>query len=162
MRLHSNASGRACRLVLGMTMTAALAVALAACSASDSTSTPGPSTQPASSAPAATTPASSAPVTASGVSGKWSGQYSGAYQGTFKLNWHQSGSTLAGTIRLSAPPSTLPIHGTVKNGAIRFGTVGSVAITYEGTVSGNSMSGTYQVHTANGPVGGPWSASKTS
>jgi hypothetical protein len=50
----------------------------------------------------------------------------------------------------------------VQGGAIRFGTVGSVGITYSGSVSGHSMSGTYQVHTANGPVGGPWSASKSS
>jgi hypothetical protein len=47
----------------------------------------------------------------------------------------------------------------VQGGAIQFGTVGSAAITYSGSVSGNSMSGTYQV--ANGGSGS-WSASKTS
>jgi len=47
----------------------------------------------------------------------------------------------------------------VVNGTIRFGTVGSLAITYSGSVSGNSMSGTYQVGGSNGC---PWSASKVS
>jgi hypothetical protein len=49
----------------------------------------------------------------------------------------------------------------VAGGAIRFGTVGSESITYSGTVAGSSMSGTYQVHTPNGAVGGPWRASKS-
>jgi hypothetical protein len=46
------------------------------------------------------------------------------------------------------------VHGST----IRFGTVGSSAITYSGTASGKSMSGTY--HTPGG--GGTWSAHKTS
>jgi hypothetical protein len=162
MRLQGNAGGRARLLVPMMIMTAVLAMTLAACSKSGSTPTHHRTAQPAASAPAATTPASSAPAAAAtGLSGKWSGQYGGAYHGTFILNWHQSGQNLSGTIRISNPASTLPIHGTVKNGAISFGTVGSLAITYSGTVSGHSMSGTYQVHTANGTPGGPWSASKT-
>ena len=165
MRLHGNASGRPRRLVLGMTTTAALAVTLAACSSSGGTTAQGPTTHPASASHSATTPATSAPASpaaaTSGLSGKWSGQYSGSYQGTFHLTWRQSGPRLTGSIRLSAPASTFPINGTVQGGAIRFGTLGSLAITYSGSVSGNSMSGTYQVH-ANGTAGGPWSASKTS
>ncbi len=115
MRLHGNASARLGRLVLGMTMTAALAVTLAACSSS----------------------------------------------GTAKQAVNQSGSKLNGTIQLSNPGTSLPIHGRVAGGSIRFGTVGSYAITYSGTVSGNSMSGSYQVHAGN-VSGGPWNASKTS
>ena len=111
-------------------------------------------------APATSAPQSAAAASASSLSGKWSGQYSGAYQGTFILRWHQSGSRLNGTITLSSR-GTLAIHGRVAGGAIRFGTVGSQSITYSGTVSGSSMSGTYQVHTPNGAVGGPWSASKS-
>jgi len=163
MRLHSNASRRSARLVLGMTMTAAVALALAACSSSSSTAT-----SPTAAAPAATSTTASAPTTtsaaapaATGLTGTWSGQYSGAYQGTFKLTWRQSGSRLSGTIQLSNPPDTLGIHGSVQGGSIRFGTVGGTAITYTGTVSGNSMSGNYQVQTGNGTVGGPWSASKS-
>ena len=116
----------------------------------------------------ATTPATSsqppsAPAsTASALSGKWSGQYSGAYAGTFALHWHQKGSKLSGRIHISAPPGSFPIHGTVSGSHITFGTVGSLAITYSGTVSGTSMSGTYQVHGGSSTVGGPWSATKTS
>jgi hypothetical protein len=47
-------------------------------------------------------------------------------------------------------------------GTISFGTVGSQAITYSGSVSGDSMSGTYKVQTPNGSVGGSWSATKGS
>jgi hypothetical protein len=100
---------------------------------------------------------------AGGLSGTWSGQYSGAFQGTFTLIWQQAGSNLSGTITLAAPNLTLPITGTVDGGAIRFGTVGSAATTYSGSVSGNSMSGTYQTQTGNGTTaGGPWSATKAS
>ena len=53
---------------------------------------------------------------------------------------------------------TPSVNGTVSGSSIRFGTVGSSAITYTGTVSGNSMSGSYQ--TPGG--GGSWSAHKTS
>jgi len=174
MKLHGNASAKPRRLLLGMTMTATLAVTLAACSGSSSPGSSGtaahvaatqPATQPAPAAAGATALASSPPASAavaSGLSGTWSGQYSGAYHGTFVLTWHQSGPKLSGRIKLSAPAVTLPIHGSVTGGAIRFGTVGSVGITYSGSVSGNSMSGTYQVHAATGSVGGPWSAAKSS
>jgi hypothetical protein len=140
---------------------AAAALLLAACSTSQTGSTPPPTTTPAATAPATSAPALATVAATAGLSGKWSGQYGGAYQGTFNLTWRQSGSTLSGHIRLSTPPSTLRINGTVKGSVIRFGTVGSTAITYSGRVSGNSMSGSYQVHTANGSSGGPWSASKS-
>ena len=164
MRLGHKVSGRALVRALGMTTTAALAVTLAACSSSSSTGTHVTSTQKAhaahSSAPAA--PASSAPAAAAGaLSGRWSGQYSGAYQGTFILRWVQSGAHLTGRIHISNPGSTLGIRGTVSGGSIQFGTVGGAAITYTGTVSGNSMSGTYKVSNGSGTVGGPWSASRS-
>jgi len=117
----------------------------------------------ASSAPASTTSAAtSAAATNSGaLSGAWRGQYSGSYQGTFNLNWQQSSSKLSGTIQLSNPGTTVPIHGSVNGSTISFGTVGSTSITYSGSVSGNSMSGTYTVATANGSTGGTWSASRS-
>jgi hypothetical protein len=65
---------------------------------------------------------------------------------------------LSGTIKLSNPNSKPSIKGTVHGSTIRFGTVGSTAITYSGSVSGKSMSGSYQ--TPGG--GGSWSAHKTS
>ena len=66
------------------------------------------------------------------------------------VHWKQSGPRLSGTIT--------GIKGAVNGTAISFGTVGSAAITYSGSVSGKSMSGSYQ--TSGG--GGSWSAHKTS
>jgi hypothetical protein len=148
-----------------MTMAAALAVTLAACSSPASPAARVTGKQPSTAAPSAAAPAASsaaptAAVAASGLSGKWSGQYSGAFAGTFKLNWHQSGSKLHGFIQLPEAGGRSPINGSVAGSAIRFGTVGSSAITYTGTVSGNSMSGTYQVHDGAGSKGN-WSASKS-
>lgn len=92
------------------------------------------------------------------LSGTWSGKYGGAYHGTFILHWTQSASRLSGTIKLSSQSSKLNVNGSVHGSTIRFGTVGSAAITYSGSVSGKSMSGHYQ--TPGG--GGSWSAHKTS
>ena len=47
------------------------------------------------------------PAVAGSLSGTWSGQYGGSFQGTFSLNWQQSGSSLSGTIKLSAPSVSL-------------------------------------------------------
>jgi len=113
----------------------------------------------AASSPTAGAPAANVRAAAGPLSGTWSGRYSGAYHGTFTLHWTQSGSQLSGTIKLSTSPNSRPsIKGTVHGSTIRFGTVGSAAITYSGTVSGKSMSGRYQ--TPGG--GGSWSAHKTS
>ena len=158
--------------IIGITVVVSLALALAACSSKSTTSTSTSqtgTTRPAATTPAATTPAttssespSSSPIAGGDLSGKWSGQYSGAFKGTFTLDWTQSGSKLHGTITLSSFNGTIPINGTVDGGAIRFGTVGSTDITYSGSVSGDSMSGTYQVHTPSGAAGGPWSATRSS
>jgi len=139
-----------------------LVLALGACSSSssDTSSTSSTGAPPSSTASAAT----SAPTqtTAGDLSGKWSGQYTGTFQGTFVLDWQQSGSNLSGTIELSSGSGTDDVTGTVNGGTISFGTVGSQAITYSGSVSGDSMSGTYKVQTPNGSVGGSWSATKGS
>jgi len=54
----------------------------------------------------------------------------------------------------------LPINGTVHGRSIKFGTVGSNAITYTGRVSGTTMSGTFQVNFGVASAGGPWRATK--
>jgi hypothetical protein len=91
------------------------------------------------------------------LTGTWSGTYGGAYHGTFTLHWTQRKSRLTGTIKLSSVGRT-NITGSVLGNTIRFGTVGNAnAITYSGSVSGKSMSGTYKT----GRVGGSWSAHKT-
>jgi len=151
---------------LALAAAGAAALLITACSSSPksptaATQAPPATSAPATSAPAATPPSATAAAT-SPLSGTWSGQYGGAYQGTFNLTWQQSGSKLNGRITISAPSDTLSINGTVDGNTIRFGTVGSMAITYSGTVSGSSMSGNYQVNGGNASSGGPWSATKAS
>jgi hypothetical protein len=147
-----------CRRALALaTIAATAALALAACAAPPKAAT-APAKAPAITAPASSAPPSS-PRAQAGLTGTWSGQYSGSYHGNFTVRWRQSGTRLTGTIKLSSSPGNLPIHGSVHGSAIKFGTVGSSGITYSGTVSGNSMSGTYQVGPTAGN-GGPWSASK--
>ena len=157
MQLHSIPRGRAPWLAAGMMVTTALAVTLAACSNSGRTTHD--TAAPSSAASVTSTPASAAAASSSsGLSGTWHGQYGGAYAGTFVLHWHQSGADLSGRIHISNPSSTLPVHGKLAGGSIRFGTVGSYRISYTGTVSGSSMSGNWQL---NGPgTGGNWSASQ--
>jgi hypothetical protein len=157
MRFH-HSSREPRRRALGITLTA-LAMTLAACSSASNTTantTKHHAAAPSAAAPAASQPAPAA--AASALPGTWRGQYGGSYQGTFVLHWHQSGPKLDGHIHISNPASTLPIHGQLAGGSIRFGTVGSYRITYTGTVSGASMSGTYQVNGVG--QGGNWSASK--
>ncbi len=148
--------GRRSPLLLAV-MLSALAMLAVGCGAGSTTTTTAPPTSTPASAPATTSSTPATTPAGAGLSGTWNGQYSGGYQGTFKLVWLQSGSSLTGSIKLSSPASTLPIHGTVRGSAISFGTVGAYGITYTGSVSGSSMSGSYQ--TVQG--GGSWSASKS-
>jgi hypothetical protein len=115
--------------------------------------------------PATPTPAASASLAPADVnlSGSWSGQYSGApYSGTFTLSWTQTGSALSGDIKVSDPAGDdYRITGTVTGSSIQFGAVG--AVSYVGTVSGSSMSGSWSIPNPNGgnAGGGSWSASKS-
>lgn len=140
-------------------ISAVAALAAAGCGGGGSSKTTAgkpPSSTPATTVKAAA-PAPAAKHSSSGLSGTWSGHYGGNFSGSFTLKWTQSGSKLAGTIKLSNPPGTSDINGSVSGSSIKFGTVGSEAITYSGSVSGKSMSGSY--HTPQG--GGPWSANKS-
>ncbi len=108
------------------------------------------------------TPTATSAAQQGGLSGTWSGSYSSSSSsGTFTLTWQQSGSTLSGTITINSG-ATLNLTGSLQGNAITFGTVGSTAITYSGTVSGSLMSGSYQAPSSTGTVNGTWSASKTS
>ena len=143
----------------------ALALTVSGCggggAASGASSAPGvpsvPSSPTSTVPPASSSGGSSTTQTSDDLSGKWAGRYGGTFTGTFQLNWQQTGSKLHGTIALSTS-GTVPVNGTVDGDSIRFGTVGSTAVTYTGTVSGNSMSGTY--NTPSG--GGNWSAHRAS
>ena len=148
------------RTSIGACAVAATAVLLAGCSSSTNsgTATPGQSSSSAATSAASTPTATvSLPPATVSVSGTWSGQYSGPFNGTFTLQWTQSGSDVNGTIQLSSPADNLNINGTLSGSAISFGAVG--VVTYSGTVSGNTMSGTY-TDVANGQQG-TWSANKS-
>jgi hypothetical protein len=133
---------------------------VAGCGSSTDATSPTPSipqTSPPTAAPTPTPTAIATPTPAPAtvdLSGTWTGQYSGPFNGTFTLKWTQSGSSLDGTIALSSPADNLHISGTVTGSAISFGAVG--VVTYSGTVSGSSMSGSY-TDVANGQSGS-WSA----
>jgi hypothetical protein len=138
----------------------ALALAVSGCGSGSGTSgaSSGPGASvitPVTTVPPASTSGGSSSQASDDLSGKWTGRYGGTFSGTFKLNWQQTGSKLHGTITLSTS-GTVPVNGTVNGDSIKFGTVGSAAVTYTGTVSGNSMSGNY--NTPSG--GGNWSAHK--
>ena len=143
-----------------VSLLAVLAVTAIGCSSNDNNSpSPTVATSPVAASPSTTSPPVTSPSAASGdLSGTWSGKYDGAFNGTFTLTWTQSNSKLTGSIKLSTD-GTVNLNGVVAGNSIQFGTVGSTAITYSGTVSGDSMSGTYQV---GGSAGGNWSATKSS
>jgi hypothetical protein len=122
-----------------------------------------PSSTNATSNQSTTTAAQAAATTSSDLSGKWSGQYSGSFSGTFTLNWQASGSTLSGTIVISQMgDQPIPINGTLNGATISFGTVGSQAITYTGSVSNGAMSGDWKLAADGKTAGsGSWHASHT-
>jgi len=138
-------------LLLSASM-AVLVLAAVACSSNSSPTTTTNQTTPA--AVATSPPAgSSSPLT-----GRWNGTFSGTFTGTFKLTWRETSSNLHGVIHLD-PGGSSTINGTVSGNSIRFGTVGSSAVTYTGIVSGDRMSGTWKIH-ATGGGSGTWSATR--
>ena len=142
------------RLLLPASL-ALLVLAAVACSSNSGGTTSTSTTPPAGTS--TTAPATSGGgATAQPLTGRWNGTFSGTFNGTFKLTWRETSSNLHGVIHLD-PGGTSTINGTVSGNSIRFGTVGSSAVTYTGTVSGDRMSGTWKVNA--GPGGsGTWSA----
>jgi hypothetical protein len=150
-------------LVAALTLPTMLAAACGSTAPTTASSTAVPSsvavTTAQAVAAASTTTSTGSPSSDSGagaLSGHWSGSYSGDFSGTFELTWVESSDQLKGTINLSTS-GTLPLNGTVKGSEITFGTVGSTKITYTGTVSGDTMSGTYVVA---GSQHGDWKATR--
>ena len=165
MTTHAPHARRLSRSMAGVVALLLSTGVLAACSSSSSptastSSTPPAATTPSAPAASSTPPASSAPASPAvgPLSGKWTGSYSGDFTGTFTLTWVESSGKLAGTIDLSTS-GTVPLNGTVSGDTITFGTVGTQKITYSGTVSGDTMSGTYSVA---GSAQGSWQAHRTS
>lgn len=108
----------------------------------------------------ATTPAKTG---TSGVSGTWNGQWANEAPdkatGTFNVQLVEQASTLTGMISISGTPclSGGSVTGTINGSQINFGVVeGEVTVNYAGTISGNSMSGTYATNCGN--AYGNWQA----
>jgi hypothetical protein len=145
------------RLIRASGVTAIAITALAVvtgCSGSSGNAT-APTTTPPVTASSPATPAGTTPSASFGdLSGKWSGTYSGQDQGSFTLTWVEKDGKLVGQITVTQL-GTVPLNGRVTGSSITFGTVGSTAITYKGSVSGDAMSGTWYV---GGVKQGDWSA----
>jgi hypothetical protein len=152
-------SSRVSRVFAGAVLCALPVLALG-CSSSSKSGSSNPTTNS-----TATQAAAGDASSAAAVSGTWSGQYSGSFSGTFELTWQQSGSNLTGTIKISSLGNKpTPINGSLHGNNISFGTVGSEALTYTGTVSGSTMSGDWKLQAPNSSAAasGSWNASKSS
>ena len=117
------------------------------------------------------TPAS--PVTASSteassaIDGLWNGTYSSTSSpgsdGTFEVTYVTSASgQLSGSIQIHKTPcvSTGTVNGRLHSNAITFGAVkGAQTITFTGTISGQTMSGTYDAPDC-GRGKGTWRATR--
>lgn len=172
---------RTSAVLLGSMMVFVLA-AFAACGDDDSDSSPTPAPTVAAPNAAATTtdarpsatvaatataPATAAPTTStSPLDGAWVGTWKASATsdtGTVRIQWKQTGSQLAGTIIVSNTPCVAngTITGLVNGNAITFGAVQSVTtIAYTGTLSGNTIAGTYQADASCGNATGSWTATK--
>jgi hypothetical protein len=109
---------------------------------------------------APSTPASTGGGTGSALDGTWNGTWqNGGQSGTFSVAWTQSGSDLNGTLSISvACLDGASVTGTVSGTSIEFGSVkGQCQVDYKGDLSGDQMSGTYDI---SGGGSGTWTASK--
>jgi hypothetical protein len=168
------------KTLLALVPTAALLAALTACAAVPSSTgsalpSGSPDTSPSPTATAtatvsATATASASPTpSGSGNLGALTGTWKGTWlnespqtaAGTFSLSWAQQGDKVFGAIGVvgSTCLSGGNVTGSVSGSVVTFGAVeGNNTINYTGTVSGNTMSGTYT--SACGNSRGTWSAVK--
>jgi hypothetical protein len=148
----------------------AVLVAATACTALN----PNASASPSASATAspADTPSASAnpsPTTVSQLgplTGAWKGTWTNREPqiaiGTFVLTWAQQGDLLFGAIGVTGSNCIKAgnVTGNVAGSRISFGAVeGGTSIQYDGTIDGNTMSGTY--HSDCGNSTGTWTATKS-
>ncbi|MGD0121191.1 MAG: hypothetical protein ABSC46_01375 [Candidatus Limnocylindrales bacterium] len=163
-------------------LTAALALLLAGCGTSGTTEVPtmapgvavtvAPATPTSAPTPTTAPSPSNAPVASQapsglGLSGPWNGTWQDTSpdtsSGTFAVTFTQTGNNLSGTITVKGTPclTSGAVTGTITGGTISFGAVsGNVTITYDGSVSGSKMQGTYAAP-ACGNAKGNWSATQS-
>jgi len=82
--------------------------------------------------------------------------------GTFHVTFQVDGSSFSGTVSVSAQcVSNGTVSGSVVGKQIKFGAVeGNELVTFDGTVNGNTMGGTYHTGKGCGTDNGTWSASR--
>jgi hypothetical protein len=156
------------------------ALLVAACNGAPvaTTSAPTPSSSPAvvvptasAGAPAVTALPSTAPSAAASIAGTWQGTWtSKAYPGLtghFTLMFTQQGSTLSGSISITGSGciSAATITGVINGSQLTFGVVqGAETVSYTGTWSGASMSGTWVISQGSGGActtdSGDWAATR--
>ena len=126
----------------------------------------GPDTTTAGPGPGAATggPAGSGGLGAPPLAGLWAGEYKSVVpanaDGTFTVVFDGSGSAYTGSIVMAGLcEPDCSITASVTGNTITFGSVGPRAVTYKGTISGDSMSGTYTVGN-EGQGEGTWTAVK--
>lgn len=118
--------------------------------------------------PTSSAAASSAPSTSgiAGVEGTWNGRYTSATGdgGTFSMTFTQSGAAVQGSIKLSS--TCVPagsINGTLTDAKLQFGTIpgpsGGQPVTFDGSVTGNEMKGSYKAPGC-GNDSGTWQATR--
>jgi len=144
-----------------LVLAAALGLLLGACGASSSAPATG-STTPTVASVASNTPA------ALNLSGTWDGTWQNTSpdtaKGAFTFTWTQAGSSLSGTITITASTciSGATISGSISGDKINFGAVkGQATVTYDGTVSGgNTIKGSYHAGPNCGNAVGTWTATR--
>ena len=125
------------------------------------TPTPTPTATP---SPVASPTATPSATGLGALTGAWMGTWTNetpAAVGTFTLTWAQQGTLLVGAIGVTGSNciSAGNVTGNVDGTKISFGAVeGTKTITYVGTISGKTMTGTYSSEC--GPSKGTWTAVK--
>lgn len=172
-RFHRNTSRGIASLAamkgLLAVLAALLALSLAACGGDDdsddgSGGSATPATQDESTKQDQAKTTTSEQETATTVDGDWSGTYESSQggAGAFEMKLTQSGAEFSGSIQV--PGSCVEsgsISGSVEGGKISFGAVkGNATISYDGTVKGDQMSGTYSAPAECASDSGSWEASR--
>jgi hypothetical protein len=105
-----------------------------------------------------------APASPPSLVGLWSGEYKSTVpanaDGSFTVVFQGAPPDYTGSIVIAGLcEPDCPVTATVNGNAITFGSVGPRAVSYKGTISGNTISGTYTIGN-EGQGSGTWKAVK--
>ena len=169
--------GSASKRPRSILLSLALLLVLAACggpsiaSPSTTTKSTAPSAGSASTqgAPSATPGASASHAAGAGLTGTWTGTWKRTSpavpgQGDLTLTLQQQGDAITGTVTEtgSACFASAPVTGTVNGSSVTFKiSEPKVTATYNATVSGSTLTGTYSITCAAGVGTADWNASRS-